>query len=102
MAGQFRGGAGGRRGYKTAKHIGRGVLTQVSTDGPHTEWLGMPPYYIHRLTIDDCDYTYYSPDESLSIELGKKVTFRFRETKKGKVIDKNSLGVVIDPSELNQ
>ena len=101
MAGNFRGRTGGGRAYKAAKKIGRGILSAVSTDGPHTQWLGMPPYYIHQLTIDDVDYTYFSPDEELSIELGKKVTFRYRETKKGLVIDKNSLGLVIDPSELN-
>ena len=101
MAGNFRGGPGGGRGFKKPKSMGRGILTAVSTDGPHTEWLGMPPYYIHVLTIDSIDYTYFSPDEKISIEMGKKVTFRYRETKKGKVIDKNSLGIVIDPSELN-
>ena len=97
MAGNFRGKGG--RGYKATKNIGRGIFSAISTDGPHTEWLGMPPYYIHLLTIDSVEYTYFFPDEKLSIELGKKVTFRFRETKRGKVIDKNSLGVVIDPSE---
>jgi hypothetical protein len=98
MAGNFKGRGG--RGFKKPKSIGRGVFSCVTTDGPHTEWLGMPPYYIHQLTIDDIKYTYFSPDEKITIELGKTVTFRFRETKKGKVIDKNSLGVVIDPSEL--
>ena len=92
---------GGRRGYKAPKLIGRGALEAVTTDGPHTEWLGMPPYYIHTLTIEGEDYSYLSPDEALGIDIGKKVTFRYRETKKGRFIEKRSLGVVIDPSELN-
>lgn len=99
MAGNFRGGPGRGR-YKTPKSIGRGVLEAVETDGPHTEWLGMPPYYIHHLKVDAEDYSYLSPDAELGIEIGKKVTFRYKETKKGKMIDKRSLGVVIDPSEL--
>lgn len=91
---------GGRRGYKPQKNIGRGILEAVTTDGPHTEWLGMPPYYIHHLTIDGGAYSYMSADEALGIDIGKKVTFRYRETKKGNFIEKRSLGVVIDPSEL--
>ena len=91
---------GGKRGYKVPKLIGRGVLSAISTDGPHSEWLGMPPYYIHNLTIEEEAYSYLSGDESLGIDIGKKVTFRYRETKKGKFIEKRSLGVVIDPSEL--
>ena len=97
MAGNFR---GGRRG-KAPKSIGRGILEAVTTDGPHNEWVGMPPYYIHHLTIDSEEYSYISPDPELEIELGKKVTFRYKESSKGKMIDKRSLGVVIDPSELN-
>lgn len=92
---------GGRRGYKAPKNIGRGILEGVSTEGPHTEWLGMPPYYIHMLSIDGDEYSYLSADQELGIDIGKKVTFRYKETKKGMFIEKRSLGVVIDPSELN-
>ncbi|BFM17845.1 hypothetical protein R50073_40280 [Maricurvus nonylphenolicus] len=95
MAGNFKRGRG-----KPQTHIGRGVLESVKTDGPHNEWLGMPPYYMHYLSVDGEEYSYLSGDEDLGIEIGKKVTFRYRETKKGKAIDKRSLGVVIDPSDL--
>ena len=81
--------------------IGRGVLEAVITEGPHHEWLGMPPYYMHYLTIDGESYSYLSGEATVGIDLGKKVTFRYRETQKGKAIDKRSLGVVIDPSELS-
>ncbi len=96
MAGNFR----GRGRSKTPKSIGRGILEQVETDGPHNDWVGMPPYYIHNLTVDAEHYSYISPDQDLGIELGKKVTFRYKETSKGRMIDKRSLGIVIDPSEL--
>lgn len=92
---------GGRRGYKAPKNIGRGILEAKSTDGPHTEWLGMKPYYIHTLTIDGTEYSYLSDDKELGIDISKKVTFRHRETQQGHIIEKRSLGVLIDPSELN-
>jgi len=41
-----------------------------------------------------------SADAALGIDLGKKVTFRYKETQKGNIIEKRSLGIVIDPSEL--
>ena len=92
---------GGRRGYKAPKNIGRGILEASLADGPHTEWLGMKPYYIHTLTIDDTEYSYLSDDKELGIDIGKKVTFRHRDTQKGNMIEKRSLGIVIDPSEFN-
>ncbi len=98
MANSFR--RGGRRAA-APKKIGRGILEAVDTEGPINDWVGMPPYYIHHLKIDAEYYSYLSPDKDLEIPLGKKVTFRFKETAKGKMIDKRSLGVVIDPSELN-
>lgn len=98
MAGNFRGRKGGYN--KTPKSVGRGVLEHVDTEGPFTEWVGMPPYYIHKITVDGQVYDYLSADKALDIELGKKVTFRYKETSKGCYIDKRSLGVVIDPSEL--
>ncbi|MCP4596736.1 hypothetical protein [Neptuniibacter sp.] len=98
MPGNFQGRRGGYK--KNPKLSGRGVLEKVETDGPHTEWVGMPPYYIHMITVDGEEYSYLSPDKDIEIELGKKVTFRYKETSKGKFIDKRSLGVVIDPSEL--
>lgn len=98
MAGNFQGRRGGYK--KTPKLSGRGVLESVETDGPHVEWVGMPPFYIHTITVDGEKYSYMSPDKELEIELGKKVTFRYKETSKGNFVDKRSLGVVIDPSEL--
>ncbi len=100
MAGNYGGRRGGGRNQQNKK-IGRGILQAIETDGPHNEWLGMPPYYIHNLTIDEESYSYLSGDEALGIEIGKKVTYRYRETKKGHMIDKRSLGIVIDPSELS-
>jgi hypothetical protein len=91
---------GGRRGHKAPKKIGRGILEANYTEGPHTEWLGMKPYYIHYLTVDGIKYSYLSEDEELGIDIGKKVTFRHKDTKAGNMIEKRSLGTVIDPSEL--
>ena len=92
---------GGGRGYKVPKKIGRGILEAKSTEGPHTEWLGMKPYYIHTLIVDGTEYSYLCDDEDLGIDIGKKVTFRHKDTKQGEMIEKRSLGVVIDPSELS-
>lgn len=81
---------------------GRGVLEAVSTDGPHSDWLGMPDYYIHTLTVDSEEYKYLSPDRELEVSIGDTVVFRYKEagkTKKEKRIDKRSLGIYIDPSQ---
>lgn len=92
----------GRAGYKTAnpKLSARGIMEEIKTEGPFNDWVGMPQYYIHHITVDAEAYSYQSIDKDLGIELGKKVTFRYRETAKGNIVDKNSLGIVIDPSEL--
>ena len=66
MAGNFRGGRG--RG-RVPKLIGRGILESVKTDGPHNDWVGMPPYYIHHLSVDGESYSYLSPDPDLPDEL---------------------------------
>jgi len=97
MAGNFKGRRGGYN--KTPKLSGRGVLEKVVTDGPHVEWVGMPPYYIHVITVDGEEYSYMSPDKDLEIELGKKVTFRYKETSKGNFFYKRFLGVVFEPSK---
>jgi len=60
----------------------------------------MKPYYIHTLTIDGKEYSHLSDDKELGIDIGKKVTFRHKDTKQGDIIEKRSLGVVIDPSQL--
>ncbi|WP_207061841.1 hypothetical protein [Motiliproteus sp. SC1-56] len=95
MAGNFR-----RGRARPQKLIGRGELQSVETEGPFNDWVGMPPYYLHALTVDGEVFSYLSGDKTLEIEPGKTVTFRYRETKEKRIIDKNSLGVVIDPSEL--
>jgi len=101
MAG-FPGNKRGPRGYnKEPKKIGRGILESVSTDGPHNEWVGMPPYYIHTLTVDGEEYSYLNDEDKITIEIGKKVTFRYKEARNKRTIDKRSLGIVIDPSELS-
>ena len=92
---------GRRGGYKKPQKLsGRGVLEGIETEGPFNEWVGMPPYYIHNIQVDGQPYAYLSGDKDLGIEIGKKVTFRYKETSKGNYIDKRSLGIVIDPSEL--
>ncbi|GGK68190.1 hypothetical protein [Amphritea balenae] len=97
MARNFKG-----SGYKNAnpKKVARGIIEAVETEGPFNDWVGMPQYYIHQLTVDSEVYRYLSPNKEFEIELGKKVTFRYKETAKDKMVDKKSLGVVIDPSEL--
>lgn len=91
-----------RSGHRSPnpKKVARGIVEAVETEGPFNDWVGMPQYYIHHLTVDSLGYRYLSPDKELGIELGKKVTFRYKETTNDRVIDKKSLGVVIDPSEL--
>ncbi len=82
---------------------GRGPLEAVSTDGPHNDWLGMPDYYIHTLTVSGQDYKYLSPDKNLEVSVGDAVVFRYQEIgkaeEKEKRIDKRSLGLYIDPSQ---
>ncbi|MCW8886214.1 MAG: hypothetical protein OQK12_13335, partial [Motiliproteus sp.] len=65
---------------KTPKKVARGILEAVETEGPFNDWVGMPQYYIHVLAVDSEGYRYLSPDKELGIELGKKVTFRYKET----------------------
>ena len=100
MAGNYKSGPGRGR-FKKPATIGRGTLEAVRTEGPHNEWLGMPPYYIHYLMMEGAEYNYLSADAELGIDLGKKITFRYKDTQKGNIIEKRSLGIVIDPSELS-
>ncbi|WP_257252918.1 MULTISPECIES: hypothetical protein [unclassified Endozoicomonas] len=78
---------------------GRGVLENISTEGPHSDWLGMPDYYIHTLTISDDEYKYLSADKILEVAVGDTVVFRYKEQSNEKRIDKRSLGIYIDPSQ---
>ncbi len=81
---------------------GRGTLESVNTDGPHSDWLGMPDYYIHTLMVDGDEYKYLSADPKLDVNTGDTVVFRYKETgkvKKERRIDKRSLGIYIDPAQ---
>ncbi|MDD7805412.1 MAG: hypothetical protein PUP46_07610 [Endozoicomonas sp. (ex Botrylloides leachii)] len=77
----------------------RGILEKVITDGPHSDWLGMPDYYIHSLTVAGEDYKYLSSEQKLDVSKGDTVVFRYKEQGGEKRIDKRSLGIYIDPSQ---
>ena len=81
---------------------GRGVLEQISTDGPHSDWLGMPDYYIHTLTVSGEEYKYLTSEKDLDVNKGDTVVFRYKEQGKDKRIDKRSLGIYIDPAQYMQ
>ncbi|WP_067520960.1 hypothetical protein [Endozoicomonas ascidiicola] len=85
---------------------GRGLLEAVNSEGPHSNWLGMPDYYIHTLTVAGDEFKYLSADSKLDVGVGDTVVFRYQEVgkteKKEKRIDKRSLGIYIDPSQYMQ
>lgn len=87
--------------FKKPKEQGRGELQVILTDGPHVEWLGMPEYYKHDLTIEGESYAYYSAEKDLGFEVGEVVVFRYSVNAKGRLIDKRSLGKYIDPATYN-
>ncbi|WP_211830477.1 hypothetical protein [Kistimonas asteriae] len=87
---------------KKQKLQGRGKLETISTDGPHSDWLGMPDYYIHTLTVDGEDYKYLTAQATLEVTPGDLVCFRYQEAGKEKRIDKRSLGIAIDPATFMQ
>lgn len=93
-----------RRSFNRKKPTlqGRGKLHTISTDGPHNNWLGMPDYYIHTLTVDDKNYKYLTAQATIDVNIGNMVYFRYKETDKERYIDKRSLGIVIDPATLTQ
>ncbi|WNK21099.1 hypothetical protein P1P91_05330 [Halomonas piscis] len=93
MAGGF------RRGKRTPKLEARGELQAVEREGPFQEWLGMPDLYRYTLTVDGEEYSYQTEDAELPVAIGDRVVFRYKETKAGKWVDRNSLGKAIDPSE---
>ncbi|MBN8412343.1 hypothetical protein LCL99_13285 [Halomonas denitrificans] len=95
MAGGFR--RGNRR--RAPKLEARGELTSVEREGPFKEWLGMPDLYRYHLVVDGVDYSYQTEDAELPVAVGDKVVFRYKETKAGNWVDRNSLGKAIDPSE---
>lgn len=94
MAGGF------RRGYRkrAPKLEARGTLESVEREGPFKEWLGMPDLYRYTLVVDGATYSYQTEDAELPVGEGDYVVFRYKETKAGNWVDRNSLGIAIDPS----
>ncbi|WP_461537127.1 hypothetical protein [Spongorhabdus nitratireducens] len=95
----YKGYAGRRR---VQKQQGRGTLQSVTTEGPFNDWLGMPEYYIHTLTVEDTEYQYLTGDKTLDVSEGDYICFRFQEKGKQLRIDKRSLGIAIDPATFQQ
>ncbi len=94
MAGGFRRGNRNR----TPKLEARGTLESVSREGPFKEWLGMPDLYRYALVVDGVAYSYQTEDAELPVGEGDYVVFRYKETKAGNWVDRNSLGIAIDPA----
>lgn len=94
MAGGFR--RGNRQ--RTPKLQARGELQSLEREGPFKEWLGMPDLYRYHLMVEGEAYSYQTEDPELPVQVGDSVVFRYKETKAGKWIDRNSLGKAIDPS----
>lgn len=92
--------SGFRRGNRKRipKLEARGVLESVEREGPFKEWLGMPDLYRYHLVVDGQAYSYQTEDRELPVTTGDRVVFRYKETKAGNWVDRNSLGVAIDPS----
>lgn len=91
---------GFRRGRhrRTPKLEARGTLESVEREGPFKEWLGMPDLYRYTLIVDGQSYSYQTEDAELPVAVGDRVVFRYKQTKAGLWVDRNSLGVAIDPS----
>ncbi|GAB2791413.1 hypothetical protein GCM10027040_16850 [Halomonas shantousis] len=94
MAGGFR--RGNRK--RMPKLEARGQLESIEREGPFKEWLGMPDLYRFMLVVDGETYSYQTEDAELPVKEGDRVVFRYKETKAGKWVDRNSLGVAIDPA----
>ncbi|MFG1489133.1 hypothetical protein ABMA58_07765 [Oceanospirillum sp. HFRX-1_2] len=92
----------GARRQRVPKLQGKGTLESVVTEGPFQEWLGMPELYRHALVVDGVTYSYQTEEPELSVSVGDIVVFRYKENKQGNWIDRNSLGVWIDPATYNQ
>ncbi|SDM00957.1 hypothetical protein SAMN05192555_108180 [Franzmannia pantelleriensis] len=95
MAGGFR--RGNRK--RIPKLEGRGELQELEREGPFKEWLGMPDLYRYRLVVDGVTYSYQTEDAEVPVKVGDRVVFRYKETKAGNWVDRNSLGKAIDPSD---
>ncbi|WP_148253522.1 hypothetical protein [Aidingimonas lacisalsi] len=95
MAGGFQRG----RRKRAPKLEARGELQEVEREGPFKEWLGMPDLYRYRLVVDGETYSYQTESAELPVEIGDRVVMRYKETKAGKWVDRNSLGKAIDPAD---
>ncbi|WP_104202699.1 hypothetical protein [Billgrantia saliphila] len=95
MAGGFRRG----KRQRTPKLEARGELQSLEREGPFKEWLGMPDLYRFHLVVDGEAYSYQTEDAELTVAVGDRVVFRYKETKAGKWVDRNSLAKAIDPSD---
>jgi hypothetical protein len=95
MAGGFRRGA--RR--RTPRLEARGELQALEREGPFKEWLGMPDLFRYHLVVDGVAYSYQTEDAELPVVVGDRVVLRYKETKAGNWVDRNSLGKAIDPSD---
>ncbi|UYG08470.1 hypothetical protein [Halomonas sp. M4R1S46] len=95
MAGGFR--RGNRR--RPPKLEARGELQSMEREGPFKEWLGMPDLYRYHIVVDGESYSYQTEDSELPVQVGDRVVFRYKETKAGKWVDRNSLGKAIDPAD---
>ncbi|WP_136249251.1 hypothetical protein [Halomonas borealis] len=95
MAGGFQ--RGNRR--RTPKLEARGELQSVEREGPFKEWLGMPDLYRYQLVVDGVDYSYQTEDTELPVAVGDRVVFRYKETKAGNWVDRNSLGKALNPAD---
>ncbi|MCE8020262.1 hypothetical protein HOP51_09080 [Halomonas sp. MCCC 1A11036] len=94
MAGGFRRG----KRQRTPKLEARGELQSLEREGPFKEWLGMPDLYRFHLVVEGEAYSYQTEDAELAVAVGDRVVFRYKETKAGKWVDRNSLAKAIDPS----
>ncbi|MBA2779909.1 hypothetical protein [Billgrantia kenyensis] len=95
MAGGFRRG----KRQRTPKLEARGIIESLEREGPFKEWLGMPDLYRFHLVVDGEAYSYQTEDAELAVAVGDRVVFRYKETKAGKWVDRNSLAKAIDPSD---
>ncbi|MCA1771638.1 MAG: hypothetical protein LC677_03005 [Halomonas sp.] len=59
----------------------------------------MPDLYRYYIEVDGEKYSYQTEDSELPVKVGDNVVFRYKQTKAGNWIDRNSLGKAIDPSE---
>lgn len=95
MAGGFRRG----RRQRAPKLEARGILQSLEREGPFKEWLGMPDLYRFHLVVADESYSYQTEESEVGVSVGDRVVFRYKETRAGRWVDRNSLAKAIDPAD---